>query len=62
MHNAVAKPQVVQHVRDMLILRARKYIHMDAHAAQLACQVAHIYVHPAGVFTAQGCQRTGMVG
>ena len=32
-NDAVAKPQIVQHMRYVLILRARKHIHMDTHAA-----------------------------
>ena len=49
-------------MRDVFILGTREYIHVDAHPAQLKRQVAHINIHPAGIFTAQGGKRTGMVG
>ena len=52
----------MQHVRDVLILRACKHIHVNAHTAQLARQVAHVNVHAAGVFPTQGSQRTRMIG
>jgi hypothetical protein len=61
-HNTVAKPKIMQHVRDVLILRARKHIHVDTHPAQFMRQVAHIDIHPTGVFTTQGGQRASVVG
>ncbi len=59
--NAVAKPQVVQDVRDVLILRAGKNIDVYPLAAQFGRQIADVNVHAAGVFAPQGRKRTGMV-
>ena len=61
-HHTVAVAQVVQHVRDVLVLRACEDVHVHAQLAQAAGQLADIHVHSAGVFTAQGGQGTGVVG
>jgi hypothetical protein len=45
----------------MLILRARENVYADAHLAKLAGELAHIDVHPAGVFTPERRQRAGVV-
>ena len=44
-----------------LILRAGEDIHMHAAHAQKAGYLADVHVHAAGIFSAQGCQRAGMV-
>ncbi len=62
MDDAVAEAEVVQNVRDVLILRAREHVHVDAHLAETARQVADVNVHPAGVLAAERCQRTGVIG
>lgn len=62
MDDAVAVAEVVQNVRDVLILRAREHVHVDAHWAEIARQVADVDVHPAGVLAAERCQRTGVIG
>ena len=61
-HHAVAVAQVVQHVRDVLVLRAGEDIHVHAAAAQVARDLADVDVHPAGVLAAQDGQRAGVVG
>ena len=61
MHHPVPITQIVQNMGNMLILRTRE--HIDAHAflAQVAGEFTHINIHPPCIFTAQGCQRTGMI-
>jgi hypothetical protein len=46
----------------MFILGASEHVHMDTHAAQLAGEVADIYIHPAGILASQDGKRAGMVG
>jgi hypothetical protein len=61
MHDAVCIAQVVQDVRHMYILRARENIHTNPTTSQLAGKVADVNVHPARVFTSQGCQWASVV-
>ncbi len=61
-HNTVAAAQIVQDMRDVLILRTGEYIRMNTQVSEVSGQVADIHVHAAGVFTAQSCQRAGVVG
>ena len=62
MYDTIAISQIMQNVRNMLILRSRKNIHMDAKAPQLGRQVADIHIHPASVFAAQYRERAGVIG
>src|SRR3990172_5625069 len=46
---------------NVLILRACENIDVNASFPKVARQFTHINIHPSGVFTPQGSQRTGMV-
>ncbi len=61
MHHAVAIPQVVQHMRHVVILRACEHIHMHAHFAELAREFADVDVHTAGIFATQRRQWTSVI-
>src|SRR5690349_17484741 len=60
-YDTIAKSKMMQNMRNMLILRTRKYIHMNAEAAKFLRQVADVYIHSAGILAAQSGQGTGVV-
>jgi hypothetical protein len=43
--------QVMQHVRDVLILRASEHINLNTETAQAAGQFTDIDVHTTGIFS-----------
>ena len=52
----------MQDMRNMIILRTRENIYVNAHLAQLTRQLADIDVHPARILAAQRRERTGVIG
>jgi hypothetical protein len=62
MDDPVAMAQIVEHMRDVLVLRTSEDIRSNAAPAQLARQVADVDIHPTRIFAAQRRQRAGVVG
>ena len=48
------------HPRDRGVLGAREHVHQDAHAAELARELADVDVHPARLLAAERGQRAGV--
>src|SRR5206468_8308462 len=47
---------------DRRVLRAREHVHLDAHASELAGELADVHVHPARLLAPEGGERAGVDG
>jgi len=52
-HHAVAVAEIVEDMRNMLILRAGENIHVDAKQTETAGEFADVDIHPTGVLAAE---------